>query len=126
MTRGSRGLTSRSRSPRGSSTRAACRRPCTDTERQCDVTTLDIAAPVVVRRPPPRILPAGWPVLALFAGWPVWWLLGAAPFAFPLLAVPMVVDLLRRRRWGRPPSLVAWLVFVAWMLAGAVMLRSEA
>jgi hypothetical protein len=74
----------------------------------------------------PRLLPSGWPLSALFLGFPLWWALGLATFAFILFAVFMAVELLVRRGLRAPRGFGLWLLFLAWMLAGAAMLWSDA
>ncbi|MEQ7123821.1 hypothetical protein ABN034_04800 [Actinopolymorpha sp. B11F2] len=74
----------------------------------------------------PRLLPAGWPLTALFLGFPLWWMLGLATFAFILFAVPMAIELLTRRGLRAPRGFGMWLVFLGWLLASAAMLWVDA
>ncbi|WP_197681617.1 hypothetical protein [Actinopolymorpha singaporensis] len=68
----------------------------------------------------------GWPLTALFLLFPLWWVLGLTSFAFVIFAVPLAVELLRRRGLRVPRGFGTWLLFLAWMLAGATMLWSDA
>jgi hypothetical protein len=76
--------------------------------------------------PASRLLPAGWPLTALFLGFPLWWMLGLATFAFVLFAVPMAIELLTRRGLRAPRGFGTWLVFLGWLLAGAATLWVDA
>ncbi len=71
-----------------------------------------------------------WPIVALLAGYPLWWALGVADFMFPLLAVPMAVRMFAWRAHGRairlPPGFGLWLLFLLWVMAGAVTLSLTA
>ena len=81
-----------------------------------------VAAPTA--RPARRqLLPAGWPVLALFALFPLWWVLGLAALIWMLLAVPMLVWLLLRGSSVRiPKGFGLWLAFLFWMLLSGTQL----
>jgi hypothetical protein len=71
-----------------------------------------------------------WPIVAMLAGYPLWWALGIADFMFPLLAIPMAARMLAWRAHGRairlPPGFGLWLLFLLWVLAGAVTLSLTA
>jgi hypothetical protein len=75
-------------------------------------------------RPARRLLlPAGWPVLALFALFPLWWFLGLAAVIWVLLAVPMLVWLLLRGSSLRvPKGFGLWAAFLFWMLLSGTQL----
>ena len=77
------------------------------------------------RRWSPRLAP-GWPLTALFVGFPLWWVLGISHFVFILAAVPMAVFLLRRRPTFTPQGYGAWALFLAWVLAGTLLLWADA
>ncbi len=72
-----------------------------------------------------RLLPAGWPLTALFLGFPLWWALGLATVVFVLAAIPMGIELLSRKDLRAPRGFGLWLVFLVWMLASATMLWSD-
>ena len=71
-----------------------------------------------------------WPIVALLAGYPLWWALGIADFMFPLLAIPMAARMFGWRAHGRtirlPPGFGLWLLFLLWVVAGAVTLSLTA
>ncbi len=82
-----------------------------------------VAAPAA--RPARRraLLPAGWPVLALFALFPLWWFLGLAAVIWVVLAVPMLVQLLLRGSSIRiPKGFGLWAAFLFWMLLSGTQL----
>jgi polysaccharide biosynthesis protein PslJ len=86
------------------------------------VSSTGVAAPATrpARR---RLLPAGWPVLALFALFPLWWFLGLAALIWMLLAAPMLVWLLHRGSSLRvPKGFGLWLAFLFWMLLSGTQL----
>jgi len=87
------------------------------------VSSTGVAAPAA--RPARRraLLPAGWPVLALFALFPLWWVLGLAALIWVLLAVPMLVQLLLRGSSVRvPKGFGLWVAFLFWMLLSGTQL----
>jgi polysaccharide biosynthesis protein PslJ len=86
------------------------------------VSSTGVAAPTA--RPARRLLlPAGWPVLALFALFPLWWVLGLAALIWVLFAVPMLVWLLLRGSSVRvPKGFGLWLAFLFWMLLSGTQL----
>jgi hypothetical protein len=68
-----------------------------------------------------------WPITALLAGYPLWWALGVADFMWIILAVPMAARMLAWHRTGSrkirvPGGFGIWLLFLVWVLAGALML----
>ena len=94
---------------------------------------------VVAERPTPQLAvarPAGrgplnrlgpaWPLKLLLLGFPLWWALGVASFAFQAAAVAMAVQMARRGIKRLPAGFGVWLLFLAWMLAGATMLWVDA
>jgi O-antigen ligase len=68
------------------------------------------------------LLGPAWPLSALIVLFPLWWALGLMEFIFPLLAIPMAVHLVRRRPLRLPPGFALWVLFLLWVLVGAVML----
>ncbi len=82
--------------------------------------TTDRAGDAPVRR---TVVPAHWPLVVVFAGYPLLWMSGLATLALSLLAVPLVAQLLLRRRILVPPGFGLWLLFLAWMLVTASQLE---
>jgi hypothetical protein len=72
------------------------------------------------------LLGPGWPLVALFALFPLWWLLGLSHIIFLAAAVPMAFELTRRRPLFVPHGFGLWLLFLAWMAAGAFVLWAYA
>jgi hypothetical protein len=62
----------------------------------------------------------------LYLGLPLWWLCGLMELIVPVMAIPMAVSLLARRRVIAPRGFGLWLLFLAWMLAGATVLSAHA
>ena len=58
----------------------------------------------------------------LLAAFPLWWILGLGMLIFPMMAVPMAWLLLRRPRLLLPPGFGWWLLFLASLLAGGLLL----
>ncbi len=73
-----------------------------------------------------RLLKPGWPLAAIFVPFPLWWALGLSEWACVLLAVPMVFSLVRQRRITVPRSFGWWLLFLAWVGIGVVVLHVPA
>jgi hypothetical protein len=69
------------------------------------------------------VLPAGWPLYALFLGFPLWWVLGLSAFIWPIMAVPMAAALLRRHTVAAPRGFGLWIAFVLLMLGSATQLN---
>jgi hypothetical protein len=78
-------------------------------------------APAEERRPR-RLLRPGWPLSALILLFPVWWAMGLMELIFPVLAIPMARELSRRRPIRLPPGFLLWVLFLVWVLAGALLL----
>lgn len=72
------------------------------------------------------LLKPGWPLAAIFVPFPLWWALGLSEFACLLLAVPMLFSLIRQRRVVVPRGYGWWLLFLAWVCIGVVLLRVPA
>lgn len=90
------------------------------------------AAEPVPLEPPPRpgwlerrFGPA-WPLKLLLLGFPVWWVLGLASFSFLLFATAMAVQMVRRGGVRVPAGFGVWLLFLAWMGVGVLMLWVDA
>ncbi|MEV0596383.1 hypothetical protein [Nonomuraea cavernae] len=77
------------------------------------------------RRSSPRLRP-GWPLSVIFLGFPLWWVTGLSTFIFLIMAVPMAVALRRRPMVRAPRGFALWLLFLVWMLVGAVTLFADA
>ncbi len=73
-----------------------------------------------------RPLPAHWPFTALFLGFPLWWLLGLRTVLPMLVVVVMLLQLSRRRVLRVPPGFGIWLLFLAWVAIGALVLWADA
>ena len=84
------------------------------------MTVLEQDAPARRRRLPQ--LPAGWPIAAAIAGFPLWWALGITALVFPVAAGVLLVQLVRRGNVRVPPGFWLWMLFLAVVLASAVML----
>lgn len=67
-----------------------------------------------------------WPLAALTLGLPLWWVLGLAALAPVILAVPMAVQLVRARPIRLPAGLGWWLLFLAWVVLGLLVLSVDA
>jgi hypothetical protein len=74
----------------------------------------------------PRYLKPGWPLAVLYLGFPLWWALGLAQLIFFVMAAAMAVILHRQRSVRVPHGFSLWLLFLVWMLAGALLFRAEA
>lgn len=85
-----------------------------------------LARPSVPAVPEPRYLKPGWPLSVLFLGFPLWWALGLAQLIFLVMAAAMAVTLYRHRPVRVPHGFSLWLLFLAWMAAGALLLRVHA
>lgn len=69
----------------------------------------------------------GWPLTVAFLGFPLWWALGLGALIFMVMAVPMAALLWSRRRsLVVPGGFGAWLLFMVWVLLGAVVLWADA
>jgi hypothetical protein len=75
---------------------------------------------------PPAILAPGWPLAVAYVAYPLWWLLGLRSFVFLLAAVPMGFELLRRKHLLAPRGFGVWLLFLAWVAGGLVLLGADA
>ncbi|RJK97894.1 O-antigen ligase family protein [Vallicoccus soli] len=73
-----------------------------------------------------RRLGPAWPLKVLLLGFPLWWALGLASFVFLLLAVPMAVQVVRRGPLKVPAGFGVWVLFLAWMLLGVLVLWADA
>lgn len=72
-------------------------------------------------------LRSGWPLTTVFLLFPLWWLLGLGAIIFMVMAVPMAAHLWRHRaRLTAPRGFGLWLLFLAWVLLGVVVLWADA
>jgi hypothetical protein len=77
--------------------------------------------------PAPRFLKPGWPLAVLYLGFPLWWALGLAQLIFFAMAAAMAVILYRDHRPLKVPrGFALWLLFLAWVAAGLLMVRADA
>jgi O-antigen ligase len=70
-----------------------------------------------------RVLPVGWPVVALFLGLPLWWALGTSAFIAPVLALPLALVLVEQRPISAPRGFGIWVLFLGWMLVTATQVH---
>jgi capsular polysaccharide biosynthesis protein len=68
----------------------------------------------------------GWPLTAALVGYPLWWLLGVAEIVPLAAAVLMARELLHTQRVRVRRGFGVWLMFLAWVLAGALLLQVDA
>jgi hypothetical protein len=86
------------------------------------------AAPALRRPAAARrrvLLPAGWPLAAAYLGYPLWWLLGLRSFVFLFAAIPLAFALLGRKHLLAPRGFGVWLLFLAWVVGGFVLLGAD-
>lgn len=85
------------------------------------------AASASARSPAPaaRLRPT-WPLTLLFAALPLWWLLGVWQIMFFVVAIPMAAYLMKRRSNEAPRGFGLWLLFVAWLVSGYLVLQVNA
>lgn len=67
-------------------------------------------------------LPA-WPLVTMFVLFPVWWLIGLADLIWIVMALPMLLLLRRTRAVRVPRGFGAYLLFLVWVAASALMLE---
>lgn len=68
----------------------------------------------------------GWPLAAIFVPFPIWWALGLSEYICLIMAVPMALALCRKTRLRTPKRFGWWLLFLAWVLVGVVVLQVDA
>jgi O-Antigen ligase len=73
-----------------------------------------------------RRLASGWPLAVAFIGYPVWWVLGVGEFVLLAAAGCMGYELLRRREIKTPRGFGWWILFLAWMVVGVLVLQVNA
>lgn len=73
-----------------------------------------------------RTFGPAWPLKLLLLGFPLWWALGLASFAFLIAAAIMAGQLWRRRGIRLPRGFGLWVLFLAWMLLGGLLLFAHA
>lgn len=84
------------------------------------------AEPEAAERRRKPLLQPGWPITFAFAGFGLWWLLGISSFVGHIAAVLLLLELLRRRRVRAPRSFGLWLLFLAWVAVGVLLLQLDA
>lgn len=78
-------------------------------------------------RQPETARPPGQPLLWLFVGYPVWWILGVTEFAALIACGLLAIELAHTRERIRVPGgFWLWLLFLAWVFAGVLMLHVSA
>jgi hypothetical protein len=65
------------------------------------------------------------PLSVIFFGYPLWWLLGAVQPVVLAVCVAMLVRLLRDRTIVLPRGIGWWALFVAWVVAGVLVLQID-
>lgn len=83
-------------------------------------------AGVRASRPVSRRLQPGWPLTVTLIGFPLWWLIGLAEIAPLLAAVVMAVQLRRAGHLRVRSSFGWWLLFLAWVVIGGLLLQVDA
>ncbi len=69
-----------------------------------------------------RLLPAVWPITAIFILLPLWWLMGLSGFILQALALPMLAATLFRRKLAAPKGFALWLGFLVWCAFSATQI----
>lgn len=67
-----------------------------------------------------------WPLTIPLVGLPIWWLLGLWQLMFFAMAVPMAIYLLKQRSITMPRGFGLWLVWLAWLLTGLLVMQVDA
>lgn len=67
-----------------------------------------------------------WPLAVPFVGLPIWWILGLWQIMFFLMAIPMFVYLVRQRTIAMPRGFWIWLLWMAWLLTGVLVMQVDA
>ncbi len=70
-----------------------------------------------------RLLGPGWPLKVLFIGYPLWWVIGATELACFAAALVMALELLHRRHIRVPRGFSLWMLFLAFVVVGVVLLQ---
>ena len=73
-----------------------------------------------------RHLQPGWPLTVTLVGFPLWWLIGLAEIAPLIAGVVMAVQLRRAGHIRVRSSFGWWLLFLAWVLIGGLLLQVDA
>ena len=68
----------------------------------------------------------GWPLRLLYIAFPLWWAMGLSQAIFFIVAAVMAWQLWRRRLSLVPHGFGIWLLFLAWMGAGVLLLWAHA
>ncbi len=68
----------------------------------------------------------GWQLSLLFIGYPIWWMLGVAPFVMLFATASLALELSRRRPLRLPAGFSFWLLFLAWVGLGVLVVQSNA
>lgn len=78
-----------------------------------------------VRDPHSKPSPA-WPLTVPLIGLPVWWLLGVWQLMVLAMTIPMAIYLFRHRSIAVPRGFGWWLMWVAWLATGVLVLQVDA
>lgn len=68
----------------------------------------------------------GWPLTGLLIGYPLWWVLGLAQILSLAAAALMLLELVRLGRIKTPRGFGIWLLFLAWLAVGVLLLQVDA
>lgn len=68
----------------------------------------------------------GWPLALLFVGYPLWWLLGITLAMTVLTVALLIVELLHLPSVRFPRFGSVWVVFLGWVVIGAVVVQVDA
>ncbi len=75
---------------------------------------------------PDRKSHLAWPFTVPLVGLPIWWLLGVWQFMVLAMAIPMGIHLLRHRSIEVPRGFGMWLLWMAWLTTGVLVLQVDA
>lgn len=93
-------------------------------EQRPTATTAPRALTTLVR---PGAWPAHWPLTLMFVPFPLWWVLGLTVIAPLALSMVMAFQLYQRRATLlTPPGFRLWLLFLAWVALGVLVLWVDA
>ncbi len=69
---------------------------------------------------------SAWPFTIPLVGLPVWWLLGIWQLMLLAMAIPMGIYLIRQRSIAVPRGFGLWLLWMAWLITGILVLQVDA
>lgn len=83
------------------------------------------SSPSVVIATYRKPIPA-WPLTVPLIGLPIWWVLGVWQFMVIAMAIPMGIYLIRQRSIAVPRGFAMWLLWMAWLVTGVLVLQVDA